>query len=96
MLRLLVPVLLIAACAGSAQAQSAFQRNGSVISGDACGASAFAHLVGEPFAQMHQAALIPANSNVIAVGRLHTLVYEPTRLNVVLGGEGRIIAIGCF
>lgn len=67
-----------------------------VVSGDACGASRFSHLVGAPVAELHQAGL-PANANVLGQGgRLTTLEYEPARLNVVVNGAGRVVAIGCF
>jgi hypothetical protein len=39
---------------------------------------------------------IPADSNEVDSARLSTLEYKPSRLNVVVNGEGRIIAIGCF
>jgi len=67
-----------------------------VISDDTCGASRFAHLLGENYAQVYQASLIPSNSNRLDRIRPITLEYTPYRLNFVVGGEGRIIAIGCF
>jgi hypothetical protein len=70
-------------------------RNGFVVSEDACGASAYDHLVGEPFAELHVAAL-PANAGVWDFSTLRTLEFTPDRLNVVLGADGRIVAIGCF
>lgn len=80
----------------SAQVQAQdIRRDGFVWSNDTCGASQYDHLVGEPYAELHQAAL-PANSNVVDRGRLTTLEYTPARLNVVVNGAGRIIAIGCF
>jgi hypothetical protein len=63
-----------------------------VVSGDECGASRYAHLLGEQ-AGLHA---IPANSNMVDGARLSTLEYTPARLNVVVNGQGRIIAIGCF
>jgi hypothetical protein len=71
------------------------RRDGFVVSGDACGASRYSHLLDEQYAELHHAAL-PANSNVVDRGRLSTLEYTPGRLNVVVNGAGRIIAIGCF
>jgi hypothetical protein len=80
----------------SAEAQTAdMRRDGFVVSGDACGASRYSHLLGEQYAELHHASL-PANSNVVDRGRLSTLEYTPARLNVVVNGTGRIIAIGCF
>ena len=71
------------------------RHDGFVKSGDECGASRFSHLVGEPYAERHHAAL-PADSNVVDGRRLTTLEYTPARLNVVVNRAGRIIAIGCF
>ncbi|HYD85950.1 MAG TPA: I78 family peptidase inhibitor [Vitreimonas sp.] len=71
-------------------------RDRFVVSDDTCGASRYAHLLGEEFAELHQASLVPANANVVDRGRLTTLEYEPHRLNVVVNGAGRIIAVGCF
>ncbi len=71
------------------------RHDGFVTQSDECGASRYAHLLGEQYAELHHAAL-PANSNVVDRGRLSTLEYTPGRLNVVVNGAGRIIAIGCF
>lgn len=62
---------------------------------DACGASRYEHLVGQPFAELHNAAL-PADASVWDKSRVRTLEYRPGQLNVVLDDRGRIIAIGCF
>ncbi len=80
----------------AAEAQTSnIRRDAFVVSGDECGASRYSHLLGEEYAELHHAAL-PANSNVMDRGRLSTLEYTPARLNVVVNGTGRIIAIGCF
>lgn len=71
------------------------RRDGFVISNDACGASAFDHLVGEPYAELHHANL-PADTNFLTSKGLTTLEFEPGKLNVVLSDQGRIVAIGCF
>jgi hypothetical protein len=94
----LAALVLAAGCAGASAEEpaDAFNRKGFVISSDSCGASAFAHLVGEDYATVHQASLVPADSNVVGGARLTTLEYTPGRLNVVLDGQGRIAAIGCF
>lgn len=78
------------------ETRPAMQRDGFVISGDACGASRFAHLVGEEFAEMYEASLTPEDGNVLAQGRFITIEYEPERLNLVVNGAGLIIAVGCF
>jgi hypothetical protein len=104
----LVAAVAFAACASAmAEEQAApderaaeermsnIHRDAFVVSGDECGASRYSHLLGEQYAELHHAAL-PANSNVVDRGRLTTLEYTPARLNVVVNGTGRIIAIGCF
>ena len=72
------------------------RRDGFVITGDACGASRYAHLVGRDYAQVYQAALLPADSVLQHRSMWRTLEYTPHQLNVVVGDAGRIIAIGCF
>ena len=67
-----------------------------VVMSDACGASRYAHLVGRDYAQVHQAALLPADSVVQNRSMWRTLEYTPHKLNVVVGGAGEIVAIGCF
>lgn len=103
MMRSLAIGLAFAAMATFAAAEEAddapmqpAQRDGFVISSDACGASAYAHLLGEEYARVYDAALLPAHETIANVQHLRTLEYTPGRLNVVVGGEGRIIAIGCF
>jgi len=76
-------------------ASQAVRQDRFVMQGDECGASRYSHLLGEQYAELHHAAL-PANSNVVDRGRMTTLEYTPARLNVVVNGAGRIIAIGCF
>jgi hypothetical protein len=71
------------------------RRDGFVWSNDACGASRYDHLVGEPYAELHDAAL-PANASVWDNSTVRTLEFKPGQLNIVLNGQGRIIAIGCF
>jgi hypothetical protein len=110
MLRIaLIAAFAFAACANAvAQEQTApeeqpapqdqareIHRDGFVWSNDACGASQYDHLVGEPHAELHDAAL-PANANIWDFSTVRTLEFKPGQLNVVLNGEGRIIAIGCF
>lgn len=93
-----VACLLVAGCA-SPPAAGAFgsqlDRDRFVIAGDACGASQFAHLVGEEFAEIHRAAL-PQDASIVDRVSATTLEYTPHRLNVVLDGAGRVVAVGCF
>jgi hypothetical protein len=67
-----------------------------VVSGDECGASRYQHLLGREYARVYHAALLPTDSIVQNRTMRRTLEYTPQRLNVVVGGEGRIVAIGCF
>jgi hypothetical protein len=87
--------VLVAACATQTAQAPASRPDAFVIAGDACGASRYAHLVGEQFAETHRASM-PQDANVIGRAARTTLEYEPGRLNVVLDGRGRIVAIGCF
>ncbi len=93
--------LMLGACAAQDGAasrgdpDSLFKPDAFTVAGNLCGASDYAHLVGEPFAETHQAAL-PANARVIGGNAANTLEYAPRRINVILDGEGRIAAIGCF
>jgi hypothetical protein len=66
------------------------------ISGDECGASRYAHLVGRDYATVYHASLVPAGANVVNRSLFKTLEYTPWRLNVVLDLYGRISAVGCF
>jgi len=72
------------------------RRDGFVWSNDACGASRYAHLVGERYAELHHASLLPADSKVLDPRRLTTLEFRPGQLNVIVNGEGRVVTIGCF
>lgn len=103
---LIITAAAFAACASAAAQERPEQqtaeeqvqtvrRDGFVISNDACGASQFDHLVGEPYVELHHANL-PANTSFVTSKGLTTLEFEPGKLNVVLSDQGRIIAIGCF
>jgi hypothetical protein len=81
--------------APEARAEAPARDDPFVVSGDECGASQYAHLIGEPLAEVIQTAF-PSDTYVLGAARLTTLEYQPARLNVTLGGEGQILAIGCF
>ncbi len=90
--------LALTACAAQetpAPQASLFNPDDFTVAGNACGASDYAHLVGEPWGETHQAAL-PADARVIAHNGANTLEYAPSRINVILDESGRIAAIGCF
>jgi len=70
-------------------------RDRFVRSGDECGASRYAHLLGERYAELRQA-LLRSDANVVDRTRAMTLEYRPGQLNLVLDGAGRVIAVGCF
>jgi len=94
-----VSALMLAGCAAqetpASQADLLFNPNDFTVAGDACGASAYAHLVGEPWGETHQAAL-PADARVIRHNMANTLEYAPGRINVILAADESIAAIGCF
>jgi hypothetical protein len=52
--------------------------------------------LGQEYAQAYETALLPRDAYVHSHNMLRTLEYTPYRLNVVLGGDGRIAALGCF
>lgn len=97
-MRAALAALMLTACAAQenpAPRAELFNPDDFIVAGNACGASDYAHLVGEPFGEMQQAAL-PADSRVIRHNMANTLEYAPKRINVILDGAGRIAAIGCF
>ena len=67
-----------------------------VISNDASVASRFAHLVGSDYGELYEALLIPRLAIATIAFARFARKYTPLRLNFVVNGEGRIIAIGCF
>jgi len=71
-------------------------RDGFVMMSDACGASRYAHLIGRDYGEVIQAALLPSESVLHNPNMLRTLEYTPHKLNVAVGRDGVIIAIGCF
>jgi hypothetical protein len=72
------------------------RRDRFVISGDGCGASRYAHLVGEVAPRLESIAL-PEGSNVFSPSRvgLTTLEYKPARLNIVVNDAGRVVSVSC-
>ncbi|MGD9965690.1 MAG: I78 family peptidase inhibitor [Hyphomonadaceae bacterium] len=97
----MIVALLLAGCAAQemsapqAALNAQFNSDAFTVAGNACGASDYAHLVGERFGETHHAAM-PADTRVIAAGMANTLEYTPGRLNVILDPAGRIAAVGCF
>lgn len=93
--------LMLAGCAAQespapqAGLDPLFNPDDFTVAGNACGASDYAHLVGEPWGETHQAEL-PMDARIIRHGMANTLEYAPGRINVILAADGRIGAIGCF
>lgn len=90
--------LMLTACAAQetpAPQAGLFNPDDFTVAGNACGASEYAHLVGEHWGEAHQAAL-PADARVLRHDMANTLEYAPQRINVLLAADGRIEAIGCF
>lgn len=92
-----IAALALTACAAQENPapQALFNPNDFTGASNACGASDYAHLVGEAWGETHQAAL-PADARVIGHNMANTLEYGPQRINVILAADGRIEAIGCF
>jgi hypothetical protein len=94
----LAAALLLGACAaqdGPAAREAMFSPEDFVVAGNQCGASEYAHLVGERFAETLHAAM-PEDVRIIRYATANTLEYAPGRPNVILDGRGGIAAIGCF
>jgi len=104
-------VLLSSPCFAQSAPEAQAQREPArrdVKTGDACGASRYAHLVGQSYA-LHYAALPPGtvvygptrdgavhvNHRVQTATDMITLEYRAQRLNVVLGDGARILSIAC-
>jgi len=62
---------------------------------DTCGASRFRNLIGEEIAGIDPETL-PARSRVITPDMMITQDFSPTRLNIIVGADGRIGSLRCF
>lgn len=62
---------------------------------DACGAAAFAHLVGMPASGIDQASL-PAGTRIITPTTMVTQDFNPARLNVVTDANGNVASLSCY
>jgi Peptidase inhibitor I78 family len=62
---------------------------------DTCGAGRFRNLIGEEIAGIDPGTL-PAYSRVIRPDTMVTQDFSPTRLNIMVGTDGRIGSLRCF
>ncbi len=62
---------------------------------DTCGASRFQSLVGTPAAAIDRASL-PAHTRVITPDMLVTQDFSSSRLNIMVGTDGKIGSLACY
>ncbi|HRO14639.1 MAG TPA: I78 family peptidase inhibitor [Paracoccus sp. (in: a-proteobacteria)] len=62
---------------------------------DACKASSYQGLVGQPGAVL-KSMMLPAGSRVIEPGQPVTMDYRVDRLNIEIGTDGRIAKVACY
>lgn len=62
---------------------------------DACGASRFRALVGQPIASVDRSAL-PPRTRIISPGMMVTQDFLPERMNLRVGPDGKVAALECF
>jgi hypothetical protein len=62
---------------------------------DACGASAFAHLVGAPASAIDRTRL-PQQTRILAPDTPVTDDFHPQRLNILVGADGTVTSLACY
>lgn len=62
---------------------------------DTCGAARFRNLIGEEAATIEPASL-PERTRIITPDMMVTQDFSPTRLNIILGTDGRVGSLRCF
>lgn len=62
---------------------------------DTCGAAAFQSLVGTEASAIDQATL-PAGTRVITPDMMVTQDFSPTRLNIMVGTDGKVGSLACY
>lgn len=62
---------------------------------DTCGAARFRNLIGEEIAGIDPGTL-PERSRIITPDMMVTQDFSPTRLNIMVGADGRIGSLRCF
>lgn len=69
--------------------------NGAAHAQDTCGLSRFTHLVGTPADAIDRATLPPA-TRIITPDMMVTQDFSLTRLNIMVGADGRVGSLRCF
>jgi hypothetical protein len=62
---------------------------------DTCNAGRFRNLIGEEAATIDPASL-PRQSRIITPDMMVTQDFSPTRLNIIVGTDGRVGSLRCF
>lgn len=62
---------------------------------DTCGAARFRNLIGEEAATI-DAGTLPERARVITPEMMVTQDFSPTRLNIIVGTDGRVGSLRCF
>ena len=62
---------------------------------DTCGAARFRNLIGEEIATVDPGTL-PERARVITPDMMVTQDFSPTRLNILVGTDGRVGSLRCF
>ncbi len=98
--------LLVGACAQAPQTYRDLDRLGQdyqrppqnaeeATRADTCGASRFRNLVGEEAATIDPETL-PERARVVTPDMMITQDFVPTRLNIIVGTDGRVGSLSCF
>lgn len=66
----------------------------ATLPAESCGAGDLQHLVGQPEAAAAGVSA-PAAVRVIRPGMAVTMDYSPSRLNIEIGADGRIVRVTC-
>jgi hypothetical protein len=62
---------------------------------DTCGMANFRHLIGKPAAEIDRASL-PPRTRIITPDTMVTQDFNPERLNIMTGTDGRVASMRCF
>ena len=76
---------------GSATPQNAEEATAA----DVCHASQFRRLLGAPASSIDRSSL-PAHTRIISPGMMVTQDFQPERLNIRVGPDGKVAALQCF